>query len=71
MWLGGDGIPMLCDVWRGFTVCALNFNEFPFFAALSGRENEAFSKRIYKCNTYTPLRVDALKKKMFMIMCMI
>lgn len=30
MWLGGDGIPMLCDVWRGFNVCALNFNEFLF-----------------------------------------
>lgn len=23
MWLGGDGIPMLCDVWRGFNVRAL------------------------------------------------
>lgn len=45
MWLGGDGIPMLCDVWRGFNVCALNFNEFPFFA-LSGRENKAFSHDI-------------------------
>lgn len=36
MWLGGDGIPMLCDVWRGFNVCALNFNEFPFFLLCLG-----------------------------------
>lgn len=63
MWLGGDGIPMLCDVWRGFNVCALNFNEFPFFWLCLGAKIKPFSYNI-QIAKHTPFRADALKQKM-------
>lgn len=72
MWLGGDGIPMLCDVWRGFTVCALNFNEFPFFLLLClGAKMKPFQNDIQMQYIYAFSCGCIKEKDMFMIMCMI